>query len=314
MREVAPRDLILSFVDTRITAIGIAQSYCWESPKPSEFGSAGQNWEGIGWKVRVSFIRLANQVRPKDHIDLLRPLLPDRYSPLQPNGNGLQSVYLTEVPIELAELLLGLIGDEVRRILSTASEVELVPTDDLEVWETKLEERLIVDSSIPATERAALISARVGQGLFRQRVAVLEKRCRITGVDNSTHLVASHCKPWRDFRERRTPRRRKRAPAYAKHRSSIRSRLHQLRKWRSCNYLAGRPSSVSTANGDLRRRTGECRLVLERAAALSGIPPRSHTFASGAQVAPARHDTMRPPDYVRELRGAAASVRHIESF
>ncbi len=26
----------------------------------------------------------------------------------------------------------------------------------------------------------------------------IESRCRITGVDNPTHLRASHCKPWRD--------------------------------------------------------------------------------------------------------------------
>jgi hypothetical protein len=38
MREVAPGDLIFSFMDTRILAVGIAQSYCWESPKPEEFG------------------------------------------------------------------------------------------------------------------------------------------------------------------------------------------------------------------------------------------------------------------------------------
>ena len=98
MREVAPGDLIFSFMDTRILAVGIAQSYCWESPKPLEFGTAGQNWENIGWKVKVSFTELANKVRPKDHIDILRPLLPEKYSPLQPNGNGLQSVYLTEAP------------------------------------------------------------------------------------------------------------------------------------------------------------------------------------------------------------------------
>ncbi len=30
MREVAPGDLIFSFIDTRILAVGIAQSYCWE--------------------------------------------------------------------------------------------------------------------------------------------------------------------------------------------------------------------------------------------------------------------------------------------
>jgi putative restriction endonuclease len=95
MREVAPGDLIFSFMDTRIYAVGIALSYCWESPKPLEFGNSGQNWEDIGWRVKVQFTGLSNKVRPKDHIDVLRPLLPDKYSPLQPNGNGLQSVYLT---------------------------------------------------------------------------------------------------------------------------------------------------------------------------------------------------------------------------
>src|SRR5436309_10347989 len=41
MREVSPGDVIFSFVETFIIAIGIAQSYCWESPKPIEFGAAG---------------------------------------------------------------------------------------------------------------------------------------------------------------------------------------------------------------------------------------------------------------------------------
>jgi predicted restriction endonuclease len=29
-------------------------------------------------------------------------------------------------------------------------------------------------------------------------VSKIESRCRITGVENPAHLVASHCKPWRD--------------------------------------------------------------------------------------------------------------------
>jgi putative restriction endonuclease len=78
MREVSPGDLIFSFMDTRIQAVGIAESYCWESPR-----------------------------LPKDHIDVIRRLLPERYSPLQPNGNGLQSVYLTEIPASLAAVLMG---------------------------------------------------------------------------------------------------------------------------------------------------------------------------------------------------------------
>src|SRR6266404_4742994 len=47
----------------RILAVGIAQSYCWESPKPEEFGNAGQNRENIGWQVQVNFTELANRVR-----------------------------------------------------------------------------------------------------------------------------------------------------------------------------------------------------------------------------------------------------------
>ena len=87
MREVSPGDVVFSFVDTRIAA----------SPKPTEFGAAGANWANISWKVRVTFTVLKNRVRPKDHIDVLRPLLPDRYAPLQANGDGLQGIYFTEL-------------------------------------------------------------------------------------------------------------------------------------------------------------------------------------------------------------------------
>ena len=198
MREVAPGDLIFSFMDSRIFAVGIAQSYCWESPKPEEFGNAGQNWENIGWKVQVNFTELANRVRPKDHIDILRPLLPIRYSPLQPNGNGLQSVYLTELPTALAEVLTGLIGQEIAPIALAARDVKPVSADDLDSWEQKLEQELVTDSTIPETERLAIILARNGQGLFKNRVSKIELRCRITGVENPVHLIASHCKPWRD--------------------------------------------------------------------------------------------------------------------
>jgi putative restriction endonuclease len=198
MREVAPGDLIFSFMDTRIFAVGIAQSYCWESPKPLEFGNAGQNWENIGWKVKVDFTELTHRVRPKDHMEVLRPLLPQRYSPLQPNGNGLQSVYLTEVPTSFAEVLLGLIGQEVAPIAVAAHDVKPVPADDLDSWERKLEQELASDTTILETERLAIIRARNGQGLFKERVTQIEKSCRITGVENPVHLVASHCKPWRD--------------------------------------------------------------------------------------------------------------------
>src|SRR6185503_13121077 len=148
MREVSPGNIIFSFVDTRIVAIGVAESYCWESPKPAEFGEAGQNWENVGWKVKVGFTTLLNRLRPKDHMDVLRPVLPVRYSPLQRNGNGIQSIYLTGIEPELAEVLAGLIGLEARPFMSGveitagAAGDRMLTGDDLDVWEHRLEERV----------------------------------------------------------------------------------------------------------------------------------------------------------------------------
>jgi putative restriction endonuclease len=155
MREVAPGDLVFSFVDTRIVAIGTVASYCYESPKPTEFGAVGLNWEDIGWRVRVNFVSLLNKIRPKDHIDVLRRVLPSRYSPLQDSGNGIQSVYLTEVPMPLADVLLGLIGKEaavlnervVGSTLQTAMQQQ-VENADLEMWEHHIESEIESDARL----------------------------------------------------------------------------------------------------------------------------------------------------------------------
>ena len=146
-------------------------SYCYESPKPVEFGEVGLNWEAIGWRVRVNFTSRVHRIRPKDHIDLLLGMLPARYSPLQESGNGIQSIYLTEVRAPLAETLIGLIGAEaivLARRSATLNLEESVQTQnaDMEVWEHHIEAAIESDSR-PDTDREALIVARRGQGLFK---------------------------------------------------------------------------------------------------------------------------------------------------
>ena len=198
MREVSPGDLIFSFKDTRILAIGIAESYCFESPKPVEFGSTGNYWKDVGWKVKVRFTPLTQQIRPKEHISLLLPFLPSKYSPLQANGNGLQSVYLASVNQDFAVVLINLIGSEVTPLLQAAQTVQPTASDELDLSEQKIEQEIYQNTAINETERLALVRARRGQGLFKERVREIETRCRITGVENPVHLIASHCKPWRD--------------------------------------------------------------------------------------------------------------------
>lgn len=52
--------------------------------------------------------------------------------------------------------------------------------------------------SVDKTTREQVTLARVGQGIFRERLEAIEPGCRLTGLANKTHLRASHIKPWRD--------------------------------------------------------------------------------------------------------------------
>jgi hypothetical protein len=204
MREVAPNDVIFSFCDTRIAALGIALSYCRESPKPTEFGTAGAYWEAIGWRVDVRFRELGHRIRPKDHIGELRSLLPKKYAPLRPNGDGLQSVYLTEIGAPLAAALFRIIGRETDEVVGVARDIGRVGRENpaaepsLEEWERHVEATIREDGRMEEAERQALILARRGQGLFRANVQQIERACRVTKVERPEHLIASHTKPWRD--------------------------------------------------------------------------------------------------------------------
>jgi hypothetical protein len=201
MREVSPGDLVFSFAGTLIRAVGVARSYAYEAPKPEEFGSAGRDWNDIGWRVDVSFQELPTRFRPADWIELLRPLLPDKYAPLLPDGRGSQSVYLTAVPEPLALKLAELVGPDVLALARTEivrDERTTAAGTDAVLWEEHLLDELKNDPALPDTDRQAIVTARRGQGKFRERVQRIESFCRVTRVDREEHLRASHCKPWRD--------------------------------------------------------------------------------------------------------------------
>lgn len=201
MREVAPGDAIFSFADTYIKAIGIAQSNAYEAPKPMEFGQAGAYWDRIGWRVDVQFVELQLPIRPAEFMKVLGPRLPDRYSPLQLDGRGLQGVYLTRLSDTLAESIVDLLGVEARTLIRghrVAEGSTSLPGLGLIEWEEHQLNQLRADTNIAQTTREAIVLARRGQGLFKQRVMQLESACRITGVTRLEHLRASHCKPWRD--------------------------------------------------------------------------------------------------------------------
>jgi putative restriction endonuclease len=205
MREVAPGDLVLSFEGTYIRAVGVVQSFCYECPKPAEFGIAGPNWENIGWKVDVYYRDLIGQFRPADQMAVIGPRLPAQYAPLLADGRGKQGIYLTSIPDDLMQVLTILIGAEVQDLIRMSIAAESIGnygtgnygTGVIE-WEEHLRDEIASDTSLAQTEKEQIIMARRGQGQFRKNVQRVERFCRVTKVDRPEHLRASHCKPWRD--------------------------------------------------------------------------------------------------------------------
>lgn len=192
MPQIKMGDLVFSFAGSQIKALGIIHRPAEPSPKP-ELGPSGAQWDNDGWLVEgISYWELGEKAfKPADHISILRPLLPEKHSPLRFDGKG-NEMYLALLSEALAETLLGLCDghNEVQGCTSTLVLGDLPSIDDeIQAIQNR--------GDIAPTQKLQLINARRGQGLFRANLCQIEHQCRVTGLDDSRHLIASHIKPWK---------------------------------------------------------------------------------------------------------------------
>lgn len=184
-----PGDVVISYAGGLIKAIGLVSASSSEKSKPSEFGSAGDSWSDTGWEVPINWELLSKPISPKDHLELISPLLPLKNSPLRPSGDGNQGCYLASISEALGN-----------QVLTLAKGMNPSFADDIEQHQAELEgdaiEADIQASTLDATEKQQLVKSRRGQGLFRANLEKVEPACRVTGVTNKTLLIASHIKPW----------------------------------------------------------------------------------------------------------------------
>ncbi|MEH6461917.1 HNH endonuclease [Chitinimonas sp. JJ19] len=190
LRDVSTGDLIFSYADSHIRAIGVALAAFSEAERPKSFGSDAY-WNMDGLLVPILWNILDIPFKPRSKIEEIRPLLPKVYSPLVAStGNGNQKCYLAEISIELAKyLILAIDSLNTGTLLHTEGDSRNIANIATEI-DINLSNR-------PSTTKAHLCLARIGQGLFRKRVMKIEQRCRVTGVTNADVLIASHIKPWR---------------------------------------------------------------------------------------------------------------------
>jgi len=185
-------DVVFSYYLSEIKAVGVVTEQAQTAMKP-DFGKAGENWSSEGWYVKVEYRPLDNPIKPKEHISTLLQLMPEKYAPMKENGDG-REFYLTQLPESFANELQRLIGSEVdAKVAQLTEEIELLSETAVE---TKAEEALIGRTDIGPTTKLQLVKSRRGQGLFKSNVRLNEKGCRVTGITNIKHLIASHIKPW----------------------------------------------------------------------------------------------------------------------
>jgi hypothetical protein len=191
LTRVDPGDIVFSYAGGKIAAVGRVTAVAESKERPAEFGSTGHQWDKIGWKVPVRWTLLQKPLLPKEHLDEIVPLLPQRNSPIRADGNGNQSCYLAEISNEFGNTLLGLMN------LFNFGFTDLLEDINTDIQEEKKEEE-IIHSGVPKTQIQQLIQARRGQGLFRLNVEKIESKCRITGLTDKRFLIAGHIKPWKD--------------------------------------------------------------------------------------------------------------------
>jgi putative restriction endonuclease len=193
MRLAEPGDRVASFSSGLIGHVGVVRDFASPALKPEGFGAAGENWSDDGWWLPVAWRRLPNPIRPKDRIAELGPLLPTKYSPINPTtGNGNQKAYLAEIGQSAFYLLIGFDPESIE---------DTLPAEDndtaLQALDDAVLQQLASDPALDTTTKQQLVLARQGQGLFRLRVSEIEKACRLTSINNPRLLIASHIKPWR---------------------------------------------------------------------------------------------------------------------
>lgn len=191
LKDLRPGDLVFSFKDAMISAIGVVQRAAEPMVKP-DFGSHGENWADIGWCVDTEYVELGSPFKPSEMMDSIDPLLPEKYSPLQPGSGKGNQIYLTAIPPQLGDLLFQLSREDVVLLQD-----ELAPSSDLELEES-IQYEILAKGIQGDLEKVQITKARRGQGIFRTNVRLVEKACRLTGVNNIKHLRASHIKPWKD--------------------------------------------------------------------------------------------------------------------
>jgi putative restriction endonuclease len=189
LQKIKKGDLVFSYSQAQISALGTVVEEAISSIRPVEFTLPHDQWNSDGWLVKVDWMQIEHPYSPKENFQKIQHLLPEKFSPINRRGNGNQPFYLIAINYDLGDYLL----DELERENSKVSLIKIYERTRREECEVNV----IMDSCLSVTEKDQLVKARIGQGIFRRNLENIEDKCRVTNVSDNRVLIASHIKPWR---------------------------------------------------------------------------------------------------------------------
>ena len=177
-------DVVFSYASQEVGHVGTVKGRYQTAPRPDHKGYSddARGWQDNGWRVPIEWVAVTQPLSPRQHSDVLGSYFGRTHGALTASGHGKQSMYLSEVPLNVGEGFLVRLGQKKRHF----------PIIDDDSTEDQIQ-----GSQLAETEKQALIDARIGQGRFRRDVIRLHKMCPVTGVDNPDLLIASHIKAWK---------------------------------------------------------------------------------------------------------------------
>lgn len=191
MTKVKEGDMIFSLYKRNIVSVNIAKNDCIDANRPAALDRVNL-WEKEGWLVEAEYNVLANPIKVDDYIDEILKLCPTKYSPFTSGGKGSQG-YLFKIGDELGAYLLELANVKNNLQLTNLSKNEKEYIKEVNDLLNKFKDE---------TEKARVVKARIGQGLFRDKLLSNTEECAMCGLAMKELLIASHCKPWKNCNDK----------------------------------------------------------------------------------------------------------------
>lgn len=190
LTEVNVGDRIFHYVRGSIVAISVAKSDC-ETFEKSQDENEDKRFNEDRYEVKLNYHELEIPIHIHTEIAGIAPLLPVKYSPFQPDGNG-NSGYLYPCNEKLAIKLLELISD---KNIYRVDEEQL----ELAIDTVRRPVHNSFFSLITETEAEMKVKIRSGEQKFRKRLIPLwEHKCALCDIELTELLQASRSKPWKD--------------------------------------------------------------------------------------------------------------------